>query len=459
MTGSSESPATDVAAPTSVPGARWRWRPAFYGWYIAWAGAATNLLVLGVTSFGFSVFVAPLREELGWSVAAITFGFSLRSFQGGLLGPFMGAVVDRFGPRACNVAGILIVGAGLALFASAHELWVYYASSVIIALGQSLGGFVAFSTALVYWFERMRGRAMGVLAMGNGAAYLLTPVLALLIEAYSWRVTLLIAAAVVVAAGVPLSLVLRDRPEPYGLRADGAVAAAGTPRVTPVATGMSVRKALHTPAFYLLVVAVSVGTPTQTTWIVLQVPALRSVGYSIEAAALLAGAYGAVQIGLRFIAGWVADRFGRRAVYGASFVLQGAGLALFAGMDASRPWLAPLFLVTYALGHGLFVVLFMTITADYFGTRHFATLRGLTMLAQTPLAVLAPLFAGWTFDHWGSYRPVFLGFAVVVAIGALPSRSSGGRCGTCSPHRRPLRCRRANRRTARRSRPAHASGG
>lgn len=405
--------------PPAASSARWGPRTVFYGWYIALAGAATNVLVLGVTSFGFSVFVAPLHDELGWSVAAITFGFSLRAFQGGLLGPFMGAVLDRFGPRRAGVAGILIVAAGLVLFASAHELWVYYASSLVIALGQSLGGFTAFSTALVYWFDRMRGRAMGVLAMGNGAAYLLTPVLALLIATYGWRASLLLAAAVIVVAGVPLSLVLRDRPEPYGLRPDGVPAEAGASRVIPPATGMSVAQALRTPAFYMLVVAVSVGAPTQTTWIVLQVPALRDVGYSLEAAALLAAAYGGVQIGLRLVAGWIADRFGRRLVYGGCFVLQAAGLAMFAGMDAARPWLVPLFLLTYALGHGLFVVLFMTITADYFGTRRFATLRGLTMVVQTPLAVLAPLLAGWSFDAWGSYRPVFLAYAGVVALGAV----------------------------------------
>ena len=405
--------------PPAARSARWGPRTVFYGWYIALAGAATNVLVLGVTSFGFSVFVAPLHDEFGWSVAAITFGFSLRAFQGGLLGPFMGAVLDRFGPRRAGVAGILIVAAGLVLFANAHELWVYYASSLVIALGQSLGGFTAFSTALVYWFDRMRGRAMGVLAMGNGAAYLLTPVLALLIAVYGWRATLLIAAAVIVVAGVPLSLVLRDRPEPYGLRPDGVPAEAGAPHVVPPATGMSVAQALRTPAFYMLVVAVSVGAPTQTTWIVLQVPALRDVGYSLEAAALLAAAYGGVQIGLRLVAGWIADRFGRRLVYGGCFVLQAAGLAMFAGMDAARPWLAPLFLLTYALGHGLFVVLFMTITADYFGTRRFATLRGLTMVVQTPLAVLAPLLAGWSFDAWGSYRPIFLAYAGVVALGAV----------------------------------------
>lgn len=43
----------------------------FYGWYIVGAGAATNFLVIGVVTFSFGVFIEPMREELGWSVAAI----------------------------------------------------------------------------------------------------------------------------------------------------------------------------------------------------------------------------------------------------------------------------------------------------------------------------------------------------------------------------------------------------
>ena len=94
----------------------------FYGWYVALAGAASNFLVLGLVMIGASVFVDPVREELGWSVSAIALGFSLRSFEQGLLAPVTGLVVDRLGARRMAFAGVAIVAAGLFCFGQSREL-------------------------------------------------------------------------------------------------------------------------------------------------------------------------------------------------------------------------------------------------------------------------------------------------------------------------------------------------
>ncbi|MSQ29898.1 MAG: MFS transporter [Dehalococcoidia bacterium] len=135
----------------------------FWGWYVAAGGAASNFLVIGIATFGFGVFVRPMREELGWSVAAISLGISLRSFEQGLLAPVTGALVDRLGPRRMAVSGLLFLVAGLVMFAQAHTLSWFYASSLVIALGQSTASFTPFSAVIVTWFRRMRGRAMGIL--------------------------------------------------------------------------------------------------------------------------------------------------------------------------------------------------------------------------------------------------------------------------------------------------------
>lgn len=60
----------------------------FYGWNIVAAGAVNNFLTAGLAVWGFGVYVSPLREEFGWSTAAIAAGFSIRSFQQGFLAPW-----------------------------------------------------------------------------------------------------------------------------------------------------------------------------------------------------------------------------------------------------------------------------------------------------------------------------------------------------------------------------------
>jgi len=72
------------------------------------------------------------------------------------------------------MAGITVISLGLFLFAKATTLPVYYAASIVVALGQSIGGPNAFHLAIMRWFVRRRGNAMSVITTGNGFAYFAT---------------------------------------------------------------------------------------------------------------------------------------------------------------------------------------------------------------------------------------------------------------------------------------------
>ena len=393
----------------------------YYGWYIAGAGAASNFLIIGIAIFGFGVFIEPMRAELHWSLTAISIGLSLRSFEQGLLAPVTGILVDRLGPRRMAVAGVVLLVLGLLIFSQARQLWVFYVATATMAVGQSVGSFTPFSAAIMRWFDRKRGRAMGLLNSGNGAGYFVVPLLAALINAMGWRPTLVLAALVILALGIPLAFVLRDGPEHYGLRPDGA---APTEDVSDEAAdyvvgGLSVAEALHTPAFYLIALAVGSSGAIQIPWIIYQVPHFQNVGFSLQAAAVIGGIYGAMQIALRFTVGWVGDLVGRRRLLILSFLLQGIGLLIFANLTRERAWLLPAYYLTYGIGHASWLIMQMTMVADYFGTRHYATLRGLTSTLQMPIGVLTPVLVGWSFDQTGSYRLIFTAYAVVAASGAF----------------------------------------
>ncbi len=71
----------------------------FNGWCMALAGALTRFFTFGVVGYGFGVFIEPIREYPGLSLAAISVGFSRRSFEHALLDPVTGAIVDRVGVR------------------------------------------------------------------------------------------------------------------------------------------------------------------------------------------------------------------------------------------------------------------------------------------------------------------------------------------------------------------------
>ena len=392
--------------------------PLFWGWYIALGGAASNFLIIGIATFGFGVFINPMRDELGWSVAAISLGISLRSFEQGLLAPVTGVLVDRLGPQRMSRIGLLTLVLGLVIFSQARSLPVFYASSMVIALGQSTASFTPFSAVVMVWFRRMRGRAMGILNTGNGAGYLAAPALAYAVSTVGWRDALLLSAVVILVIGWPLTSLLADRPEDRGTGPDGDPLVAAAPGAPRLVTGATVRQALRTPAFWLLVFA-STTNASQGAWIVHQIPHLENAGFSAQAAATIAGIYGAIQITLRFGIGWLGDSVGRKQMYAASFVLQGIGLIIFAHITSDQVWMVGLYFLVFAIGHAAWVVFMQTMVADYFGVLRFATLRGLTSMLQMPVGVGAPVFAGWMFDRNGDYVAVFTIFGFMAMLGAV----------------------------------------
>jgi MFS family permease len=405
----------------------------FYGWYIVLAGALNNFFVIGITIFGFGVFYEPMRAELGWSMTAIMAGVSVRSFQNGFLAPVAGTLVDRFGPRTMALVGITVLTAGLLLYSQAHELWVYYLASVIIAVGQSLGSISAYSLALMNWFHKKRGRVLGLLNSGNAVGFFSVGILGALITVVGWRATLIIAAAAIFVFGIPLALVLRDRPEPYGFAPDGeplgkavqddvSGGAAPEPAVqaTPVEQlGMTVSQTLRTPAFYMLALANAAAGAGLNAWVSLQVAHLQNGGFSLQLIGVLSAVYGVLQVVLRIAGGWAGDLLGRRQLYRTGFLFQAVGLIAFANTTADRAWLLPIYYVAFAFGHAVQASVGQTVTADYFGTRRFATIMGMNQLLTLPVGVLSPIFAGWLFDHTGSYAPAFMAYGVTAATGIL----------------------------------------
>ncbi len=416
-------------------------KPLFYGWYIAAAGAGTNCIVLGITQFGFGVFLEEFRTLYGWSMTAIALGFTIRTLEQGLFAPFAGYIADRVGPRRMGIVGVIIIALSLLIFWQAKTLPLYYLASVTMALGQSVGGANAFTLAIMRWFTRRRGNAMSVITTGNGFGYLGTLGLSALLSVLEFHQCFLVLALIVFATGVPLAMVIRDRPQELGLLPDGETPKpeAKTPAPSPVAaaaagagataapnkvkqqadSGASVKEAVRSPSFYLLVAAMAAGSAAQLVWIVFQVPHLVAQGFSVTFVGAQAAIYGLIAIPLRWIVGWLGDTFGRARTYMMAVALEGVGLCFLGFVTPERWWLFIPFYLTFGLGHCGWLVLNQTLTADFFGSKNFATIRGLVNTFQIPVSMLLPLVMGYTFDTQGNYQLAYVGVAALVVAGAL----------------------------------------
>jgi len=415
---------------SDAPGHRMGRIRVFYGWWVVSASAAIIFLTGGTFYYGFSALVKPLQNEFGWSRALISGAFSLRTEVGGLASPVVGYLVDRIGARRLLLAGSVLVGAGFIMLSRAESVWAFYIAVVIIAVGTSATGGSVALTAAAHWFERQRGRAMALLTAGAGSSGVMVVVLATLISAFGWREALLIMGIAQWVVCIPLSLLVRHRPQEMGLLPDGEPSllrpeigrAAALAEANGVAdgplrlqdSGLTIGQALRTRTFWLLSLAMSLTGFGSTAIIVHQVVYVsEATGLSDEEAAVVAMMMPIISLAGRLGFGWLADYREKRQVLAASYVLLGLGILLLA--VAQEPWHLLFFLAVFSPGWGGSIAVRPAFQAEYFGLRAFGALQGLAFTVSTLGSVAGPIFAGWVHDSAGTYRHAF----VVLALATL----------------------------------------
>ena len=217
------------------------------------------LLFLGLI-YAYSVLLAPLKVEFGWSVAQMTlvFALSICSFTLGSLA--VGPLVRAKKNAAALLAGAAMLAAGFlgtALASGGAALYMAYAAyGVAASFGIGWVYNVVIPT-VTSWFPDKCGFAQGVCLMGFGAGgFVLGPVATQLYSVLPWRGTL-VGFAVVFAALVAGSAAVLKAPgdaEASELAALAAGADAGDAGVAEVADDrfVSSGQMLRTPTFWLL---------------------------------------------------------------------------------------------------------------------------------------------------------------------------------------------------------------
>lgn len=380
----------------------------FYGWWIVLACFMISFYVGGVIFFGFTAFFEPIREELGWSYTQISLASSLRGLEMGIFAPLIGVLVDRFGSRRLLLGGTLTMGVGLILLSRTGSLLTFYGAFLLLAFGAGGCTSVVTMTAVARWFRRNVGIALGVMASGFGASGVIVPLIVGLIDLYTWRTTLIILAVGMWLLGLPLSMVIRDRPEPYGCFPDGVRPSTPGEAESEQAGSMGVPflEAFKNASFLLVNLAEAVRLLAVTAVVVHVMPYLQHVGIERKFAGLLAGSIPLVSILGRFGFGWLSDKVEKRVVMAVSFLIMAAGLLAFSYVHI--PGMLLVFLLLFSPGFGGSMVLRGAILREYFGTQAFGKLIGIVLGAGSVGGIIGPTLAGWIFDTLGSYRPVWL---------------------------------------------------
>ncbi|MDP6127904.1 MAG: MFS transporter [Dehalococcoidales bacterium] len=396
----------------------------FYGWYIIVASVIIILYTGGIVHFGFTAVFEPIAQEFGWSYAQISLATSLRGLEQGLLAPLVGFLVDRWGPRRLIFAGSIFVCFGFIILSNVSSLAMYYGAFVLISAGFSACTGTVLITAVNNWFRRRAGLATGIVASGFGLGGLLVPVVTKLIEVFQWRRAVLTVGLGMLGVVLPLSFVVRHKPEQYGYQPDGDLsgqveAGEDQPSTLALEASLSARQALSSRSFWHIGISSACHSFVIGAVVTHMMPYLSSLGIARSVSSVIALLLPVSSIPGRLGSGWLADKFGSRRVFTASFLAITAGLFLFSSVTSGGLWLLVPFIIAFSLGWGTSVTSRLSFLREYYGRDSFGTILGFTSGIMMAGNIGGTPLAGWVFDTWGNYQGAWLGFGALTLAGAV----------------------------------------
>jgi sugar phosphate permease len=368
------------------------------------------LYVSSVIFFGFTAFFEPLVKEFGWSYTQISFATSLRGLEMGIMSPLIGFLVDRFGSRKLMFFGVITVGLGLILLGFTRSLPMFYCAILLISFGSGGCTSVVTMTVVANWFRRNLGKALGLMSSGFGASGLLLPLLILLIDTYGWRMAAISLGVIMWGLGIPLTLVIRDKPEQLGLYPDGMPPDESMVNGVGQQATISFIEALRDRSFLYLCLTEAIRFLIVGSVVIHIMPYLSSEGISRGVAGLIAAAIPLSSIAGRFTFGWFSDIFDKRRVMAVAFGLIAVGMLTLCYVRAG--WLPTvLFLLLFSSGFGGIAVVRGSIIMEYYGRNIFGKMIGITMGFAAIGGIIGPTLTGWIFDRFGEYYFTWLGFS------------------------------------------------
>ncbi len=353
------------------------------------------------------MYLATLRSLHGWSTAQIASAVTLCYLCSAVWVVFVGDAIERWGPRRVVLPGCYVMALGVALLTTATAPWHVFAAFVVMSFGWAGMSGAAVNAMVAPWFDAQRGLAISLALNGSscGGGFI-TPLLVLMIAWLGWEAGMRWALAGMLAVMTPvLWLVLRRRPEEFGLRPDRE------PGERPGSRWVIVRDV----RFLTIAVPFSLGLLAQVGFLTHQLSYLGPL-VGARAAAFVVSATTIAAVAGRTLTGVVIDRLDRRAVSSANLLLQAAALVWLVTAESAPAIYAGC--VVYGLAVGNLITLPALIVQTDFPRADFNRIVALVVGVTYCALAFGPAILGAMRDATGSYTTSFVLCAALDVIAA-----------------------------------------
>ncbi|MFJ7752352.1 MFS transporter [Peribacillus muralis] len=387
-----------------------------------------SIIVAGIVRSSSGVFIVPLEDEFGWDRSVISLAFAISLFLYGLSGPFMAALIEVLGLKKMMVLGMSTLLTGISLtFFMKHEWQLMLIWGVIIGLG--CGVFLTVLSPYVAnrWFDKRRGLAVGILTASTATGQLiLLPVLAIIIENYSFRWAIGLVMVLSLIMLLIILLFMKNTPKevgtlPYG--SEGKIwESAAVKKKNPIGMAFrSLKEAAGVKEFWLLAASFFIcGLSTSGLIGTHFISYCISFGLPVVTAASLLSFMGIFDLIGTTLSGWLSDRFDNRWLLFWYYGLRGASLVLLPfALKEGTITLLIIFSVFYGLDWIATVPPTISISRQVFGVERSGIVYGWIFASHQAGAAVAAYGGGLIFKVFDSYTWGFFLAGIFCLLGSL----------------------------------------
>jgi MFS family permease len=367
----------------------------------------------GQTYF-IAIFAGYLKADLAMTDGQFGSLYTVGTLASAALLMWAGKFADKFSIRWLGVgmmAGLALTSLAMASVASAWML-----AFVLFGLrffGQGMLTHVAM-TAMGRWFNRKRGRAVSIAALGFPASEAVLPLIAVTaIGLVGWRLTWVAAAVALVVLPVPILIALLNRERTP--TAGPAVLDESDP--DPVRREWTRGEVLKSRLFYALMPGVLAQPFILTGIFFNQVKIVEIKGWELSWFAASFPVLAGVNVLSALGAGWMVDRFGARGLLPAFLVP--LALATLILTYATSPYVLPVFMALVGLTLGSASTIQGALWAELYGTEHLGAIRSVATAGVVFASALSPGLIGILMDAGVGLEAQLLAMAACCFIVAL----------------------------------------
>ena len=381
-------------------------------WGLAAAGFLMQMALGAV--YAWSVFRIPLAKQFHWTIADVTWTFTICIFVLGIAAFFGGLWLNKKGPRVVALTGGFLYGLGVFLASfSADKLWWLYLSYGVIG-GIGLGfGYIVPVAVLVKWFPDKRGLITGIAVGGFGAGALVTAPLAThLIQSVGVLTTFAYLGIGYLVVSMATGYLMRNPPE--GWKPAGW-APSSTQSKQRAAKDYTLGDALKTWQWWALWLLLFLNVSAGISLISQESPMFQEIAK--VSAGVAAGMVSVVAMGNavgRIFWAWTSDAITRRWTFAAMFLIQVGLFWTFPGITSASILSVVSFIILMCYGGGFGTM--PAFAADYFGSKNVGPIYGLMLTAWGCASAFGPQLIAHLRQSSGYYVS---GLHVIAGIMAL----------------------------------------